>query len=240
MQQIRVLVIEGNPLFRKGLVAILAQEPGMEVVADLGDAESAFAALKELRPEVALIDLDVLEGEAGCTITQIRTAVPSMNIVVLSATEGDDEVFAAVKGGAKGFLLKDAQVEDLVQAVRLAALDQGFICPSITAKFLNRLAALDTGGGSREQRGLLTKREKHILRLVAMGESNREIALMLMISEHTVKVHLRNIFGKLELHNRQEATAYAYRQRLVPILSLSTLVAGSLVVLAHVPCFAHI
>ena len=237
--RVRVLVVEGNPLFRKGLVAVLAQEPAIEVVADLGDPESAFPVLRELRPEVVLMDLDVLQGEAGQVILQMRGAAP-VNIVILCARENDDEIFNAAKAGARGFLLKDAQVEDLVLAIKFAAADQGFISPSIAAKFLNRFAMLVNGDGGKEQRGMLTNREKHILRLVARGGTNREIATALMISEHTVKVHLRNIFEKLELHNRQEATAYAFKQRLVPMSSLASLVTGSLILMLQIPCFIPI
>jgi len=201
---IRVLVVDDHVTVREGLAAILARQPDMEVVAEAANGREAVALWRLHRPDVVLLDLrmPVLDGIG--TIDRIRSEEASARILVLTTFDTDVEISGAIKAGAKGYLLKDAPRETLLDAIR--RVDSGeTIIP----------AALVTKLASGVSFDALTTREQDVLTLVARGRSNKEIASALMITETTVKSHLRSVFAKLRVFSRTEAIAAASRRGLV-------------------------
>jgi DNA-binding NarL/FixJ family response regulator len=201
---IRVLVVDDHVTVREGLAAILARQPDMEVVAEAANGREAVALWRIHRPDVVLLDLrmPVLDGIG--TIDRIRSEDASARILVLTTFDTDVEISGAIKAGAKGYLLKDAPRETLLDAIR--KVDSGeTIIP----------AALVTKLASGVSFDALTTREQDVLTLVARGRSNKEIASALTITETTVKSHLRSVFAKLRVFSRTEAIAAASRRGLV-------------------------
>jgi DNA-binding NarL/FixJ family response regulator len=201
---IRVLVVDDHVTVREGLAAILARQPDMEVVAEAANGREAVALWRIHRPDVVLLDLrmPVLDGIG--TIDRIRSEDASARILVLTTFDTDVEISGAIKAGAKGYLLKDAPRETLLDAIR--KIDSGeTIIP----------AALVTKLASGVSFDALTTREQDVLTLVARGRSNKEIASALTITETTVKSHLRSVFAKLRVFSRTEAIAAASRRGLV-------------------------
>jgi NarL family two-component system response regulator LiaR len=211
---IRVLVVDDQAIVRKGICALLATEPGIQVVGEAETGREAIAASHQLRPDVVLMDL-VMPGVDGLEATRSITArCPDVRILVLTSFDGDDKLFPALRAGAQGYLLKDSGPEDLVQAIHDVHAGKSSLHPSVARKVLREL----TGSSSRRpENGSLTDREVEVLRLVAQGHSNQEIAHQLTISEATVRTHVSNILAKLDLCSRTQAALYALRQGLAPL-----------------------
>jgi NarL family two-component system response regulator LiaR len=211
---IRVLIADDHAIVRKGLRALLATEPGIEVVAEAEDGNEAVALVGRARPDVVLMDL-VMPGTDGLEATRsILAARPKTRILVLTSFDGDDKVFPAIKAGALGYLLKDSGPEELVQAIQQVHGGESSIHPSVARKLLRQLARPDEPASGIKA---LTEREVEVLCLVAQGQSNREIAEELTISEATVRTHVSNILGKLELCSRTQAALYALRKGLASL-----------------------
>jgi DNA-binding NarL/FixJ family response regulator len=215
-RRIRVLVADDQALFREALVALLAVQPGIEVVGEAADGREAVAAAARLDPDVVLMDLrmPVLDG-VGAT-RQLRVDRPGVRVLALTTFDGDDEVFPALRAGAVGYLLKDATTQRLVEAVVAADRGESVLAPSVAAKLVARVAAMpepdaEPGPAPRRQPLVdpLTDRELEILRHLAGGESNREIARALFLSEGTVKNHVTNILAKLGARDRTQAALRA-------------------------------
>jgi NarL family two-component system response regulator LiaR len=207
---IRVLLTDDHAIVRKGVRALLATERDIQVVGEACDGEEAVAQAESLRPDVILMDLVMPKLDGIEAISRIMTKLPRTRILVLTSFAADEKVFPAIKAGALGYLLKDSGPEELVGAIRQVHRGEPSLEPSIARKVLLELSHPPT------QKSLtvdpLTERELDILRLVAQGCSNKEIALKLSLSELTVRTHVSNTLGKLHLASRTQAALYALQK----------------------------
>jgi DNA-binding NarL/FixJ family response regulator len=211
----RVLVVDDHDLFRTGLVNLLSDQ-GVSVVGEAATGESALRLVQELAPDVVVMDLN-MPGISGVDATrEIATVAPRTRVVVLTISADGGDVVDAVMAGACGYLLKDASVQQLVSGIRAAAAGDSLISPQIEAKVLELLRAQTTASpraaGSATD---LSDRELEVLKLIAIGKDNAEIAQALFISPKTVKNHISNILMKLQIENRIQAAVYAVRAGLV-------------------------
>jgi len=214
---IRVVIVDDHALFRRGLRSLLEAEDGIEVVGEAADGETSIAVVAACQPDVVVMDVRMprLGGiEATRAITE---AAPAVRVIMLTVSEDEDDLLEAVKAGAAGYLLKEIDVDEVAAAVRCVASGQSLISPSMAAHLLTAFATLARQVDERRSAPAprLTERELEVLRHVAQGLSNREIAGQLYISENTVKNHVRNILEKLHLHSRMEAVVYAVRENLL-------------------------
>jgi two-component system NarL family response regulator len=218
---IRVLIADDQALFRRGLYVVLGTEEHIEVVAEAENGEEAIAKVEELAPDVVLMDVRMPRVNGIEAARQIRDLSPSTKILMLTVSDDEDDLYEAIKAGANGYLLKEISVEEVAEAIRAVVQGQSLISPSMASKLLNEFNSLAKKAEERQQypAPTLTSRELEVLKLVAKGMSNREIADGLFISENTVKNHVRNILEKLHLHSRMEAVIYAVRERLLDIRS---------------------
>jgi NarL family two-component system response regulator LiaR len=208
-QHIRVFLADDHAVVRKGLEALIGTEDGMEVVGSAADGEEAIAGAARLQPDVILLDLQMPRKSGLEVIAQIKERDPAARILVLTSFSDDDKVFAAIKAGALGYILKDASPHDLLAAIRNVHGGKSSLDPEIALKVIheiNKPLRLPPTGEP------LTEREMEILQLVARGMSNQQIAERLIISERTARTHISNILAKLHLANRTQAALYALRQ----------------------------
>lgn len=204
---IKVLVADDHRVVRAGIVALLAQQDGFEVVGEAGTGEEAVDKTLRHRPDVVLMDLQ-MPGMDGVQATRhLREKAPDVQVLVLTTFDDDELIWGAIQGGAKGYLLKDTPPADLFSAVRDVAAGKTLIPPEILA----RLTQVIQQGGPGIQEEPLTERELEILQLIAKGHSNKEIAAALFISDNTVKTHISNLFEKLGVRDRTEAVTKALR-----------------------------
>lgn len=217
VEVIRVLVADDQALFRRGLFVVLGTEADIEVVAEAENGEEAVARAADQAPDVVLMDVRMPRVSGIEAARQIRELLPSTRILMLTVSDEEDDLYEAIKAGANGYLLKEISVEEVAEAIRAVVQGQSLISPSMASKLLNEFNSLAKKAAQREQfpAPVLTTRELEVLKLVARGMSNREVADQLFISENTVKNHVRNILEKLHLHSRMEAVMYAVRQRLL-------------------------
>ncbi len=215
MEPIRVLLVDDHILFRKGLISLLATREDIEIVGECSEGAEAVERARELLPDIVLMDIR-MPGLNGIEATRrITTEMPHVKVVMLTVSEEDEDLFEAIKGGARGYLLKNLEPEELYRLVRAVAAGEAALSPAMAAKILNeysRPAAKGREGPVPE--AVLTEREKEILGLLMEGLGNKEIAYRLCISESTVRNHVHNILYKLHLDNRIQLAIYAYRQSL--------------------------
>ena len=217
MSAVRVLVVDDQALFREALVTLLGARPEVEVVGEAGDGQHGLERAAALQPDVVLMDLHmpVLDGIA--TTRRLRVEQPGVRVLALTTFDDDEDVFAALRAGALGYLLKDVSSDRLVEAVLSAARGESVLQPSVAAKVVARFAQLDDAPRPRSQPLVvpLSERELDVLRLLADGCSNREIAATLFLAEGTVKNHVTNVLGKLGARDRTQA---ALRARALDLL----------------------
>lgn len=207
---IGVLVVDDHAIVRKGIRALLAEYEDIDVVGEASDGLEAVTQVQSLDPDVVLMDL-VMPGVDGIEATrQITASEPCPRVLVLTSFAGDDKVFPAIKAGALGYLLKDSEPADLVQAIRQVHRGEPSLQPSIAQKVLRELQ--HPSSSRPPSPDPLTQREMEVLGLVATGMSNPEIARRLVVTEATVRTHVSNILGKLHLANRVQATLYALQE----------------------------
>lgn len=213
----RVLIADSHDLFRQGLASLLSRQPGIVVVGEARDGDEARRMTTELKPDVLLMEMHMQRSEGLPTITDIMGMCPETSVAILTSSEEDNDLLSAVKAGVKGYMLKNSSLDDLVRAVRSLAQGGAYFSSTMFTKVLQEFTHLSRRRDLQEVKGIdaLTEREKDVLRLVARGATNRDIAGELIITENTVKVHLRNILDKLQLRNRQQAAAYAVQEGLV-------------------------
>ena len=211
MSPIRILLVDDQALFRESMHAFLNLQPEFQVVGEAGNGEQALLQASTLKPDVILMDVR-MPGMDGVEATRrLRTVLPACRVIMLTTFDDDEYVFEALRDGAAGYLLKDTPAEKLFEAVRAAARGESFLQPSIAAKVVgefSRLAKLRTEHPASSLE-TLSHRELEILRLIAAGLSNREIAARLFITEGTVKNHVTEILGKLGVSNRTQAALKA-------------------------------
>jgi two-component system NarL family response regulator len=210
---IRVLIVDDHPVVREGLAAMLSTQRDFVVVGEAKDGAEAEAKVDELTPDVVLMDLEMPRVDGPEAIRRIRARHPDARVLVLTAYDTDERILDAVQAGAQGYLLKGAPREELFRAIRVVNQGGSLLEPVVAHKLLGRMGRmLSQQDAPGEQ---LTDRELEVLKLVAKGLTNRDIADALYISENTVKNHVRNILEKLQLHSRMEAAMYAVRENLL-------------------------
>lgn len=213
---IKVLLVDDQAMVRAGLHMILEAEPDIKVACEAEDGAKAIAAARSLKPDIVLMDIQmpVMNGlEATRRIVHEIEKPP--RVLILTTFERDDYIFEALRAGASGFILKNAPPEDLVNAVRVVADGNSLLAPSVTRRIIEEFARTPPRPPVRDQVEKLTEREMEVLKLIARGETNAEIAGGLIVSEATVKTHVSNLLTKLGLRDRVQAVVYAYESGLV-------------------------
>jgi two-component system NarL family response regulator len=215
MPKLRLVIAEDETVVRMALAQLLATEKDIEVIGQAANGEMAADLARRLKPDVVLTDLGMPGMDGVAAARQIKQDVPECAIVVLTIHHDDDHLFAAIKAGASGYVLKDAPPEQTVEAIRAAARGEGFIGPSLVGRVLDEFARVARlRAASKELFSELTRREMEVLELVGRGLRNRGIAEKLFLSEKTVKNHISSIFVKLQVNDRTEAALLAERHGL--------------------------
>jgi DNA-binding NarL/FixJ family response regulator len=207
----RVLVADDQTVVREGLVLVLDLIPGVEVVGTAADGEEAVRLAGERRPDVVLMDLRMPRMDGVEATRRIRDGHPDVQVVVLTTYADDQSVFSALRAGARGFLTKSASAEEIAQAIAVVHEGDAQLDPSVQRRLLETMTGMQPRKGRPTG---LTSREEDVLRLIARGRSNAEIARELFISEATVKTHINNLFAKAGLRDRAQAVRYAYEHGL--------------------------
>jgi NarL family two-component system response regulator LiaR len=205
---IRVLIADDHAVVRKGLRALIETERGMEVVGEAADGQEAVQKASTIESDVILLDLLMPRKDGIEAIAEIKQENPGANILVLTSFAEDKKILAALEAGAMGYVLKDATPAELLKAIRDVSRGESSLDPSVARKVIRRIREPAGGNGAEN----LTEREVEVLRLVAKGMSNKEIAGKLFVSEPTVRTHVSNILMKLDLPNRTQAALYALRK----------------------------
>jgi DNA-binding NarL/FixJ family response regulator len=216
-EPIRVTVVDDQELFRRGVTMLLGVEDDIEVVGEAGDGVAATDLAAAAVPDVILMDVRMPKRSGIEACLAIKEVAPTARIIMLTVSDEEADLYDAVKNGASGYLLKDSSIDEVAQAVRVVADGQSLISPSMAIKLLDEFKQMSRSDRQQVPTPRLTDRELEVLKLVAQGLNNREIAKRLFISENTVKNHVRNILEKLQLHSRMEAVMYAVREKLLDI-----------------------
>jgi len=212
MEAIRVLIADDHPVVREGLSAMLNKQPDIEVVGEAGNGREAMEKARELGPDIVLMDLRMPEVDGVEAMRQIAATNPEIRFIVLTTYDNDEYIFKGIEAGARAYLLKDSPREDLFKAIRAVHRGESLIQPAIAGKVLDRFAELSRQVQVPEA---LSDREVEVLRLMADGAANKEIAAGLSISESTVKTHIQTIFQKLGVSDRTGAVTQAIRKGII-------------------------
>lgn len=210
MEKIRILIVDDQTMFRSGMRVLLGSQPDFEVIGEACDGEDALAKAAKLHPQVVLMDLrmPVLDGAAATR--RLKSAYPEIRVIVLTTFDEDETIFDGLRSGAIGYLLKDAPTDKLYEAIRAAAHGESFLQPSVAARVVAEFARLSGQAPAMQTLAEpLSTREHEILRLLANGATNREIAAQLVLAEGTVKNHVTNILTKLSVSDRTRAALKA-------------------------------
>ncbi len=211
---ISVLIVDDHTVVRDGLQALISAEPSMHVVAAVGDGIEAVEFVKKLNPDVVLMDLVMPHMDGIQATIEIKKDNPDARILILTSFAEDHQVFAAIKSGATGYLMKDSSSEELIQAIRDIYKNKPVLQPEVAKRLMLDIRSQDD---QSSQTKALTVREIEILEQVALGKTNQEIADVLFVSERTVRTHITNILAKLGLSNRTQAALYALREGIAHI-----------------------
>jgi two-component system, NarL family, response regulator LiaR len=211
--RIRVLIADDHAVVRQGLRTFLEVQDDIEVVGEAGDGLEALSMVEAFSPDVVVMDL-LMPRLSGIEATQrIGELRPATKFIVLTSFLDDDKIFAAVRAGAAGYLLKDVRPQELGEAIRTVSRGEALLHPAVAAKLMQEFAHEDRPSAAQT----LTEREMEVLRLIAKGRANKEIALELGVAEKTAKTHVSNILQKLNLADRTQAALYAVREKLVEL-----------------------
>ena len=213
---ITILIVDDHAVVRRGVRAFLETQPDCMVVGEVGSGGEAVLAAAEQAPDVVLMDL-VMPGMVGVEATRLlKQKSPCSEVIVLTSYHEDEHVFPAIRAGALSYILKDISLSELADAVRKASRGEAVMHPSVAARLVKEVESTEgTTGRNTALAALLSERERQVLHLIAEGLSNGEIATRLVISEKTVKSHVRNILSKLHLVDRTQAAVFAWREGIV-------------------------
>ena len=218
-EPIRTIIVDDHALFRRGLEMVLDGEPDIDLVGQASDGAEAVEKAAESLPDIVLMDIRMPRSNGIEACRAVKAAAPSAKIVILTISDEEEDLFEAIRAGASGYLLKDIPLDEVADTVRAVHGGQSLINPSMAGKLLTEFAALarrdDEERAQEVPAPRLTEREMQVLKLVARGMNNRDIAKELFISENTVKNHVRNILEKLQIHSRMEAVMVAVREKLI-------------------------
>jgi DNA-binding NarL/FixJ family response regulator len=213
---LRVVVADDQSMVRAGFRSLLNEEPGLEVVGEAADGEQAVAAVRRFRPDVALMDIRMPNVDGLEATRRIVAAGLATRILILTTFDLDEYVYEGLRAGASGFLLKDASPEQLIAAIQVVAEGEAVLAPTVTRRVVEAFARIPAADDAlRAALDSLTAREREVLRLLARGRSNAEVARELFVSEATAKTHVRHVLSKLDLRDRVQAVVFAYESGLV-------------------------
>lgn len=217
---IRILIADDHSLFREGLARVLNEAPGMSVVASVSNGLEALSRVAEFKPDVILMDVNMPKLGGVEATRQLRKIHPQAPVLMLTISEDEQDLFSAIRAGARGYLLKSASAAELVDAIQRVYANESILNPGMAAKLLNEFASISPASPSLDsdddEAGVstLTERERQVLQLVARGMTNKEIGSQLSLSPHTIKAHIRTILEKLHVRSRAEAAAWATRHHI--------------------------
>ena len=216
MDKLRLVIIDDHPIFREGVAAVLSAEPDIEIVGQGIAAEDAICLVRELRPDVIILDINIPGGGLNAAQT-ICDEFPEVRIVVLTGLPEEDLVLDALKAGAQAYVLKGVAARELVSILHMVQAGERYVTPTLAASLLTEMSSIalspNTLGASDDALGELTEREREILALIADGESNKEIGMQLHLTEKTVKHYVTKILQKLQVHNRVQAALIAQQKK---------------------------
>jgi NarL family two-component system response regulator LiaR len=214
-EKIKVLIVDDHQVVRQGLRTFLELNDGILVLGEAADGQDAVELAVRLKPDVVLMDLVMPRLDGITAISKIKALCAGTKVIALTSFTEDDKVFPAIQAGASSYLLKDVSPDALVDAIRAAHHGEARLHPEVMRKLMAQVASQAMGGRQQWNGPQLTDREQEVIRLVAQGKSNREIADVLVISEKTAKAHISNMLGKLELEDRTQMAVYAIKHGLV-------------------------
>ncbi len=212
--QVRVMIVDDHALMRRGIATVLSEQESIKVVGEAANGSEAIAKAKELAPDVIFMDLNMPVCSGLEAIQTLQAEMPQTNILVLTISESDEDLFAAIRFGARGYLLKNAEPEELIQAIHQVALGGAVVSPFMASKLLAEFTQKTSRLKMEDANTSLSPREEEVLQQLSQGLTNKQIADLLFISENTVKTHLRSIMEKLHVTNRTQAAAYAAKRRI--------------------------
>lgn len=208
---IRVLIADDDDLMRAGLAELLAADPEIEIVGEASTGREAIQRARRLAPDIVLMDVRMPDLDGIAATRELASVAPAVRVLILTTFEQDDYIFGGLRAGASGFLLKRTRPEELLAAVHTIAAGDSLLSPSVTRRVIDRMAQQPTPElGDLAKLDELTPREREVLGLVARGLSNREIAVLLVVEESTIRTHVKRIFMKLNLRDRVQAVMFAY------------------------------
>jgi len=212
VEEIKILIADDHPVVREGLISMLSRELDFKVIGEAKDGAEAVNRVRELSPDVVLMDLRMPEMDGVEAMRQIRSVNPDVKFIILTTYSDDDYIFSGIEAGARAYLLKDAPREELFKAIRAVHRGESLIQPVVASKLLDRFSQLSRRTPSGEE---LSERELEVLCLMAKGSANKEISAELKIAQSTVKTHITNIFQKLGVNDRTEAVTQAIKKGII-------------------------
>jgi DNA-binding NarL/FixJ family response regulator len=214
-RDLRILLADDHSLFRKGVASELSSNAGIQIVGEAKNGFEAISMAREVHPDIILMDLNMPHCSGSEAAQVIKAEMPDVHILILTVHNDDDHLFKAIKSGADGYLLKDIEPDELVDMLERTQRGEAAIDGRLAVRILNEFRQQESTTMSDNQPQTLTTREHDVLKRLVKGETNQEIATALVITENTVKMHVRNILDKLHLQNRIQAAVYAVRENLV-------------------------